>query len=95
MSQKIAFVEKVQLLSEQFAAVIRAVRDLKNVYTTRGYATGEKDPILGTDIESTGTTVTELDASVVMFQQLLNFVDDNAVTQGNYGETINDMRTDV
>lgn len=95
MEQKRVFVERMQLLSEQLAAVTAGVRDLKRVYVDRGYAADEKDPITNTDIESTGATVTKLDASIVMFQQVLNFVDDNAVTQGNYGETINDMRRDV
>lgn len=95
MSQKVAFVTEVQILSEQLASITRTVRDLRDVYADREYAAGGDDPIIDSDIESTGTTVAELNASIVMFLQLLNFTDDNPVTQGNYGKTVNDMRTDV
>lgn len=50
--------------------------------------------ITDADIAGSGLTVAQLTDAIVLFEQLLKFRDNQAVTTGDYGATLNRLRSD-
>jgi hypothetical protein len=92
---KITFASQAQSAAARLAAVIDDLESLSSVYYDRGYDSGGADAIADADVEALGLTAAELTAFVTMADQLTNFRDNLAVTTGDYGATINQVRDDV
>lgn len=93
-SQKVDFATKCQQIATALAANIYAAKDVDSVYFDRGYNSGGADPIIDADIVGLEITATELGAFITLTQQLANFADNAAVTQGDYDATLNQIRID-
>jgi hypothetical protein len=92
---KITFASQAQSAAARLAAVIDDLESLSSVYYDRGYDSGGADAIADADVEALGLAAAELTAFVTMADQLTNFRDNLAVTTGDYGATINQVRDDV
>ena len=94
MSKKNELVNALRDVATRVAQAINDSDDHVATYFDRTYNSGGADAITDADISSTGLTATQAGNLVTMFQQLLNFRDNAAVTQADYGATMNLARTD-
>lgn len=96
MSEKIKFAESVQDFSIAISLLIEQLPKFQSVYADREYGSGGADEITDADLESLGITAVELAAFITpLALQLVNFVSNQPVTQGDYSVTLNKLRTDV
>ena len=95
MASKLKFADKAQDISTRLAAIIDEAADMDTVYFDRGYNSGGGDPIADADVSSLGITAADVGDFITLAQQLANFANNAAVTQGDYDATLNKMRTDV
>lgn len=95
MANKITFVEKLQAAATLLAQVADAFADLESVYFDRGFNSGGANAIADADIAGTGLTAAQVGSGITLAQQVSKFVNNQAVTTGDYDATINTLRTDV
>lgn len=67
---------------------------LRDMYTDRGYGSGGGNEIVAQDLTDAGEemTVAQLTNAMTLIDQLKNFRDNAAVTTGDYGATISQVR---
>ena len=100
---KANFIRQLQIDASGLAQMMAQIRDRKGVYVDRGYQSGGTDAITDADVvEATGNeNLTAADFApmgtglAALFLQLIALLDGQAVTQGDYGETLNRVRGDV
>lgn len=86
------FVTAAQEASGVCHEVIEALEGLFSVYFDRGYNSGGSDPITDTDLESFGFTAAQLASLMNLAEQMVNFRDNAAVTQSDWGSVLNQVR---
>jgi len=92
MSKKIAYTIEVQKQMAALAKAYEAVQALRELYFDRGYNSGGADAIADADISSTGLTAANLSSAITAIEQYENFVENSAVTAGDYYATMNIAR---
>lgn len=95
MTSKLDFAQNIQNFNTQLAELFKDAPDLEGVYFDRGYNGGGSDPITDSDLTGLGITAAQLGDGITLLQQLQNFAQNNAVTQGDYSATVNTLRTGV
>lgn len=96
MADKNTFVQRFQDASTRLAQVANEFDDLVSVYFDRGYNSGGSDELLDADIPAgLGITAADVTAGVTLAQQLGNFLNNAAVSTGDYDVTLNKLRTDL
>jgi hypothetical protein len=94
-SKKIDFATQCQTHATTLAQVSDALSDIETVYFDRGYNSGGGDELVDGDITALEITAANIGSLITLAQQLRNFVDNAAVTQGDYDSTLNVLRTDL
>lgn len=95
MANKLLFAQTGQRLATTLADTISEADEWVSAYFDRTYGSGGAAEIVDGDVSSLGITAANLAALVTLSQQLKNFRDNAAVTQGDYGSTLSKMRTDL
>lgn len=96
MADKNTYVQRLQDTATKLAQVANEFEDLVSVYFDRGYNGGGADEIEDTDISAgLGITAADVANGVTLAQQLANFLNNAAVTTGDYDLTLNKLRTDL
>lgn len=95
MMSKANFIGKVLNTATSVAQLFDEVPDIEGVYFDRGYNSGGAEPIVQADLDSFGVDLSEFTAMITCIQQLKNFANNAAVTQGDYSSTVNQLRNDI
>lgn len=96
MNGKITYAERVQAFSTTISQLVEQLPKFQSVYADREYGSGDADEITDADLASLGITAAELAAFITPFApQLINFMNNLAVAQGDYSVTLNKLRTDL
>jgi hypothetical protein len=95
-TQKELFViDLLEVAQNAAKQVMDKVSVIDSSYFDNGYDGGGSDPIVDTpDLDNfNGITAAEIASVITAFQQLNNFFQNAAVTQGDYSVTLNAVRT--
>jgi len=95
MSTKLKFTGQAISVADVLAKAASDLSDLTDVYFDRGYDAGGSDPIVDGDVSDLDKTAAELALMITLAQQFANFMDNSAVTTGDYGSTLSSMRQDL
>lgn len=95
MASKATFATRCQEISTALALLQKEAESTEEAYFDRGYNGGGASPIVDGDLTAHGITAATLAAFITLAQQLKNFNNNAAVTQGDYGSTLSKMRTDI
>lgn len=95
MSEKNAFTNQYRDQATAVAQARSVCEAMIKVYYNRGYNTGGSDQITDEDIAATNITAAELANMVTFSEQLVNMLDNQAVTQSNYQATLDVLRNDL
>ena len=96
MQQKSNFINETLSAATKLGQIASDVEELKSIYQDRGYGAGGADEITQADLDEVPVVVQLADFTdmVTCMQQLLKFMGNEAVTQGDYESTINKVRVD-
>lgn len=92
-SRKFQYAQQVQAICTDLAQAIDAAADAYSVYFDRGYNSGGSDPIGDSDVVGLEITAAQLGSFITLAEQLNNFANNSAVTQGDYDATLNILKT--
>jgi hypothetical protein len=92
-SAKHNFAVKAQEVATTLIQAIDEGIDLDGVWSDRMYGSGRA--IVDADVSDLNITAAELTSLITAFQQLKSFVDNVAVTQGDYRASFNSVRRDM
>ena len=95
MSTKTKFTGQAISIADAMAKTANDLADLTDVYFDRGYDSGGSDPIVDGDITDLNKTAAEVALMITLAQQFANFVNNSAVTTGDYDSTLSAMRQDL
>lgn len=91
---KVTFARRCQETNTAIANAITEAADLRSIYFDRGYNSGGADQITDADLASAlGIPASLIGDFSTMAEQLEKFRDNQAVTMGDYGNTLNNLRT--
>jgi len=93
-SQKINFTQTGMALATDLAKAIEGLDEWVNMYFDLGYDAAGADVLEDANIASLNRDKAKVASLVTVGQQAKNFRDNLAVTQGDYGLPINQMRDD-
>ena len=93
MSNKLTFTGAMKSMADTLVSVKHTAEDLDSIYFDRGYNSGGADEIVDGDISTLDVTAADVAAGITMVQQLKNFFENTAVTQGDYDNTLNKLRS--
>lgn len=93
-SQKINFTQKGMALAKDFAKVVEGFDEWVTMYFDLGYDAAGGDVLEDADIAGLNRDKAKVADLVTLGQQAKNFRDNLAVTQGDYGASLNKMRDD-
>ena len=69
--------------------------DAREVFNDREYYPAGSDELIDADVSGLEITAAEVLAAMVLFENFLKFLDDQAITADDYRATLNAMRTDL
>lgn len=95
MSQKTDFANYARQAATDLAAVAEKLETLEEIWNDRLYGVGLSNEITDADLAAVGIDANTLALMVSLAAQFGNFMHNQAVVQGDYSVTINQMRTDV
>lgn len=87
-----AFVQRVQGNAQRLAVEVETAEDMKAIYYDRAYNSGGANELTDEDLAEFNITAAQLASYVTLCEQLVNMRDNAAVTQGDYGATLNQVR---
>jgi len=91
-TQAQAFVQRTQGNAQDLAIAIETAVELRSIYYDRTYGDSGAKEITDADLVDYGITAAQLASYITLCEQLANLRDNLAVTQGDYGATINQVR---
>jgi len=94
-TQQAAFVNNTRITFQKLAEAMETLDDLKSIYYDRQYGIGGANEIRDADLtdQFADITAANLAAGITATEQLLKYRDNEAVTTGDYGTTINILRS--
>lgn len=95
MATKVTWAGQAQADATTLSQVADRLANLETVYFDRGYNDIGSNPITNDDVVSLNVTAADLAALITLIQQLNNFLENTAVTSGDYDATLNAIRVDV
>lgn len=95
MSTKLKFTGQAIAVADVLAKASNDLADLTDVYFNRGYDSAGADPIVDGDVSNLNKTAAEIALMITLAQQFANFLDNSAVTTGDYDSTLSSMRQDL
>lgn len=90
---KATFVGDIQLAINNLIAAKLALADLVNAYFKNGFNAGGSNPIADPDVSAYGLTAAKVASGITLAQQLANLFGNQAVAQGDYEATAQQLRT--
>lgn len=90
---KAQFVADLQTYVNLLIQAKLGLADAVNTYFKNGFNSGGSNPIATADVAGNNLTPSQVASGVTMAQQLANFFGDEAVTQGDYESTVQQLRT--
>lgn len=95
MSQKTQFAGQLRATATKLAQAINEADDIVSIYFDRGYNSGGASQIVDNDVASENLTAANIASFITAAQQLANYANNAAVSQGDYDSTINKVRGDI
>lgn len=89
------FASTIQNLTNQVVILTPKIKDIFETYFDRGYNGGGSDPIIDGDVTGLGLTAAEIAAFITFAENWNNFLNNQAVFQSDYANTLNNIRTDI
>lgn len=86
------FALRVLELNDHITVLMDALPELDGSYFDNGWNSGGVDPIIDPNISSLQITASQVASFITLAQQLKNFFNNAAVTQADYGATVNVLR---
>lgn len=95
MSSKLKYAQAMQDVCTTLAQAIEQLQPLVATYYKREYNVSEgPNELVDDDVVSLGIKSADVGAAVTLGEQLINFRDNLAVVQGDYYDTLAEMRMD-
>lgn len=96
MADKNTYIQRLMDASTKLAQVSNDFEDLVSAFFDRGYNSGGVNEILDGDISTgLGISASDVSSAITLAQQLANFLNNAAISTGDYDVTLNKLRTDI
>lgn len=94
-TKKELYTEHTLTILTALAQLAPAADEALSIWFARGYNSGGADELQDSDVAALGLTTAQVTAGIVAIEQFTRFVNNQAVTQADYGSTLDSLRTDI
>lgn len=94
-TKKELYTEHTLTILTALAQIAPAADEALSIWFARGYNSGGTDALQDSDVSALGLTAAQVTSGIVVIEQFAKFVGNQAVTQADYGSTLDSLRTDI